>query len=542
MSAARRFHVGLAGVLLLALILRVWGSKTGLPYVYNVDEGAHFVPRAIGMFDHGYDPQYFINPPALTYLFHFAFWLRWGGEHTRELIAADPTAIFGYARVLVAVLATVSVGLLAWVAVRLFDRRVALVAAALLAVAFLPAHYAHFALNDAVLLVPICLSLAGAAGILQRGRRVDFALAGAGLGFAIATKYTAGMAVLPILAATLLGPGDRRRRVQGLVLAGALTIVAFLILNPYALLSFDDFRQGLREQSSASSGGGSGKLGLPKSGALPYYLGTLLWGVGVVPILTAIYGGARLWLRDYRTAMLLLPAPLLFLAFMGMQERFFARWLMPAYPFIVLLAAWGAVQLFERIPRVPVVAVAALVLGLQGLVFVVHNDVVLARADTREDARKWMVEHIPAGARVVIEPIAPDNWGERWVKRPASHFVLGRFGKKRLFRNGVKLEDYVRTLRPELIPAYKRSADCWVVTGSILSGRAYVTPGAARFARAYYRRLREREEVVYRVSPFDKGDRGPKFSFDNSYNWRPLAYNRPGPRIVIYRLHGGRCP
>ncbi|MEA2126532.1 MAG: hypothetical protein QOI80_3314 [Solirubrobacteraceae bacterium] len=550
MSAVRTrwFEVALAAILLLALILRVWGIKTGLPYVYNVDEGAHFVPRAIGMFDHGYDPHYFINPPAMTYLFHVMFWLRWGGDRTRELIAADPTAVFEFARLAVAVLATASVGALAWVGVRLFDRRVALVAAALLAVAFLPVHYGHFALNDAVLVLPICLSLVGAAGILQRGRLVDYALAGVGLGLAIAVKYTGGMTLMPILAAAALGPGERRERFSGLVLAGALTIAAFLVLNPFALLSFSDFRHGLGEQSSASSGGGASKLGLPATNALRYYAGTLLWGIGVVPVLAAVAGGLVLWLRDYRTAMLLLPAPLLFLVFIGNQDRFFARWALPVYPFVILLAAWGAVRAVEwaatRVRRGPAwspVAVAALVLGLQGLVYVTHNDVVLARADTREDAREWMVDHIPAGARIVVEPIAPDNWGDRWIKRPASHYRISRKGNKHLIRSGFKLEDYEKTLRPDLIASYLRAGDCWVVTGSILYGRARVTPRHARYALKYYRALREIGDVVYTVSPFARGAEEPAFSFDDSYNWRPFSYHRPGPRIVIYRIHGGLC-
>ena len=128
MRAASRspFALGLGLILLAGFLLRIWGVRTGLPFVFNVDEGAHFVPRAIGMFDHSYNPAYFINPPAFTYLLHGAFWLRWGGDAVREQFAADPTPVWTLARVFSALLGTAAAGLLAWAAVRLFDRRVAL--------------------------------------------------------------------------------------------------------------------------------------------------------------------------------------------------------------------------------------------------------------------------------------------------------------------------------------------------------------------------------------------------------------------------------
>ena len=74
MRAARRgWPLALAALTLGALVLRLWGLKTGLPYVYNADENNHFVPRAIGMFGHSLNPDYFVNPPAYTYLVHLLF-------------------------------------------------------------------------------------------------------------------------------------------------------------------------------------------------------------------------------------------------------------------------------------------------------------------------------------------------------------------------------------------------------------------------------------------------------------------------------------
>ena len=76
----RSFHrPALALLLIVTFLLRLWGIKQGLPYSYNSDEATHFVPRAIAFFSHDYNPQYFLNPPAYSYLLHFVFELWFGG-------------------------------------------------------------------------------------------------------------------------------------------------------------------------------------------------------------------------------------------------------------------------------------------------------------------------------------------------------------------------------------------------------------------------------------------------------------------------------
>ena len=188
-----------------------------MPFAYNADENAHFVPNAIGLFGHGWNPHYFVNPPAYTYLLHVVFAVWFGGRAgVAKAMATDPTAVFVVARLTAAAVGTLAVWLLYTAGAKLFGRAVGLLAAALLAVSFLPVFYSHLALNDVPTLAPIALSLWGTAGVLRDGRLRYYLLAGVGLGLACATKYTGGVVLLPLLAAAGIAMADRAQRADAI--------------------------------------------------------------------------------------------------------------------------------------------------------------------------------------------------------------------------------------------------------------------------------------------------------------------------------------
>jgi hypothetical protein len=564
-----RTAAALAVVLLGALGLRLWGIGHGLPFSYNIDEEGHFVPVAIGFFGHGFNPRYFLNPPGYTELLYVVYAVWFGGrEAVAQAYVDDPSKVFLIARVTVALLGTVSVWLTYLLGSRLLDRRVGLVAAALAAVAFLPVFYSHLALNDVPAMAPATLALVCAAAIVRGSGRGGgiwwLLLGGVAVGLAAGTKYTAGIVLLPLLSAIALRTREERAGVPHLLAAAALACAAagvgFLIANPHALLSFSEFRAGISRQRELAGGDELAKLGLTQDNGVLYYLWTFTWGIGWAPALLALVGAGRLIAKERAAALVLLPAIVVYLLYMGTQDRYFGRWALPLFPIVIVLAAYGALWLADaagrRWPRLATAAVAVAVVALlgQSAVHAVHNDRVLSRPDTRGLAHDWMVENIPPGTKVMLEPIVPARWsedpnradpatpaGKRWELWDTAKADVDDFGRPVPRPRFVKVDKYERTLRPELIDRYEQEGFCWVVIGSHQRDRALVEPEEVPQAIAYYDELARRGEEVARFSPYRDGATPPDFNFDWAFDYYPLAYERPGPEIVIYRLSGGGC-
>jgi hypothetical protein len=147
-----------------------------------------------------------------------------------------------------------------------------------------------------------------------------------------------------------------------------------------------------------------------------------------------------------------------------------------------------------------------------------------------------------AWATDIAHPNPGTDNGARWSKFPTSRSNIANDGS-RIPGPGriVNIEDYERTLYPGLIDDYVRRGYCWVVVGSTQRGRAEAQPGVVPNAVAYYRALDRRAKLAFEASPYDKGKGPVKFNFDWTFDFYPLAYERPGPVMQIYRLRGGKC-
>ncbi len=408
-------------ILVAGLALRLWNIDYGLPFVYSIDEGSHFTSRAVEMFWQDLDPGYYQNPSAYTYLVYallrvmygplgFVFDLQFG--NVTDQFDKDPTQIWVAARTLAAVLCMAGVAATYWAARRLWGVREGLVAAAVLAFAFLPVAYSRVAVTDVGALIGMSLSIAFAVLAYERGRTRDYALAGAAAGLAVAFKYTAGLALLPLAIAVLARlRADGVRAAGGAALGAALAALVFVVLNPYLFGSLDAWWSDLRDQAEVAAD--QPKPG-QESGGVSYYLDSLTWGLGWAAALAALAGALLELRRDLVRGLMLAAVPVALFVYLSVQSRYFGRWLLPAYPALAMLAAAALTQLSALVPkpswRGPVLAgVAALVL-LQPLAADIRTAQVLGRDDTRQQARDWIEARRVPGLRVSVEPAVPGRW------------------------------------------------------------------------------------------------------------------------------------
>jgi hypothetical protein len=598
-------------VLILAagFALRVWNIDYGLPFVYSIDEGSHFTSRAVEMFWQDLDPGYYQNPAAYTYLVYlllramygplgFMFDLPFG--NVTDQFDKNPTEIWIAARTLAAALCMAGVAATYWAARRLWGVREGLMAAAVMAFAFLPVAYSRVAVTDVGALIGVALSIGfavrayggdGREASARRGggrRRAapsaggalrDFALAGAAAGLAVSFKYTAGLALLP-LAIAALGRArvDGLRALGGLALGTVLAAVVFVALNPYLFGSLDAWWSDLRDQAEVAAD--QPKPG-QESGGVSYYLDSLTWGLGWAAALAALAGAALELRRNLVRGLMLIAVPLALFVYLSAQSRYFGRWLLPAYPALAMLAAaaigrladavarqwrarpsWFARGRRARPQRVAAGAAAALtvVVLVQPLAADVRSAQVLGRDDTRQQARDWLEARYPPELRASVEPAVPGRWFRSnpegtppsWLSRCPRRDGWTEPGWSYLAARG---ERVCAQYKPGLVArpdggvrasAYHAVLDPGVIDDYRLYGYCLVVTvdvvrdralqTGDRDARAYYARLERESKVVKTFSPYDKGAHPVPFSFDLSYNYYPPEYHRPGPTVEIRRL------
>lgn len=489
--------VALAG----AAALRFWSLGHGIPSSVATDE-PFVMTRVLQMMRSGdLNPHHFDYPSLIFYLHLPVACLRFLYGATRgfwshlDQVGIDDFLL--WARALTAALGVATVFVVHQIGMR-WGARHALLAAALMTVMPLHVRESHYALSDVPATFFGTLALLFSLRAHEQARWPAFALAGALSGLATGTKYTLGLTLLlPLMTAWSTLTVRPSRRVAVLAILGGF-IAAFLAAAPYTLLDLPGFLNGFaslvtsyeRRPPSVDPGW----LVYLKHLRLAFGWPGSLLAIGgfVFGVVRAVKGPGRL-----RWA-LLVVFPCAFIPSLGNTQPLFARYLLPAVPLLCVLiaaAVVSGVSLLRRfdIPRAPRtilivgLTVAALLPPLWTSIGFARS---LSRVSTTDLAYRWLVAHVPRGARVVVE-------------RGDVHLPENRYAV-----------ELVRVLTERSIERYRAEGVDYVVATSRAFG-ALEGPGADPAARDEYRALVAQMKEVARFRPSDQ---------------------RPGPELIVLSL------
>ena len=381
----------------------------------------------------------------------------------------------------------VSVFLVYLIAARLWRRRVGLVAAALAAFSVLTIQHAHFFVVDPFANTFILAGIYFAVCVQFEGRFWQFLAFGAALGMAVASKLNAvALAGLIVLAAAAFWfdlPAARRQRevprlVAGLSAAALVSLLAFRIFQPYAFAGPGFF--GIRlnplwlENLRSLYEQGQGNVDFPP--ALQWANRTLfffawknmvLWGLGLPLGLAAwlSWGGAivRMAAGEWRKLLLLVVWTGGYFAWQASSFTPTMRYLLPIYPTLAILAAWGLWEVWwkacaaplrwRRAARFGAGVLLAGVVGATG-VYAFAFRTIYIRPMPRVAASEWIYRTLPAAANLVVdtgdgEILEPIPLPYDFTLRPG-HPLLGTFTAGEDARANAVRFNYITDLAPEL--------------------------------------------------------------------------------------------
>jgi 4-amino-4-deoxy-L-arabinose transferase-like glycosyltransferase len=542
-------RLALLAICLLGLALRVWGLNWGLPWAFLSDE-KHYVDRANEMLKTGDpNPHYFRNPSLLTYLIigelHV---IRLLGPLAGPLASDVPGSANLLARLDSALIGTASVGLLYAVGATLFTRRVGLIAALFLAVAFLHVRNSQYGVNDVPSVGFLLLSFYFVVLLLRQPALRWYVLAGVAGGLAASTKYNMGFFFVPLLAAHWLARRVatrtlnvarpwRRSALVALGLAGTSSLAAYLIGTPYTLLDFPRFRSDFLTQYGFGTIRSS--PGLSPEPIPLMYLKAMLQGFGALPLALAFVGlghlvwpGERLRKRT-ASAILLLAFPVIYLAFMLPKAVYFPRLVLPLLPFFCLLAACGASWLIGQLRPAwrPAGAFTLLAAALaQPLANDLQHHRIMMQADTRVLANEWIQANLPHGSRLKADEYA-------LLDRSAAHRTYTPNSAN------LEVEEFEREPEDDDASHFIKRKYQYVVTSSFLYDRYRANPALPEWREILerynrlHRSLEQEGQLAARLSPGVGGRELPHRDEDmRTPFWNLEEYERPGPTVRIYSL------
>jgi YYY domain-containing protein len=435
-------------VLLLAIIaLGAWLRFTGLDWDNNTHlhpderfltlvETAIQLPDSIGNYFDTENSQ--LNPRNVGYGFFVygtfpIFLVRYVAEWT-GMTGYDQVHILG--RAISASFDLVSIVVVYFLGERLFNRKIGLLGALFTTLSVLLIQHSHYFVVDSIANTFILLGLYYAVGIQREGRIRDYAFFGIFLGFAVASKISAfPLAAVAALAAWFYVQsadddqivGRFRRALAYLAVAAIISLLIFRIFQPYAFSGPGFFNVNpdsrwlanmseIREQQRGNTDAPYALQWADRTNGLFSFQNLLLWGLGLPLGITAWLGwgwaAVQMIRGQWQKHALLVIWTGAFFVWQSIGFTQAMRYLIPIYPTLALLAAWGLFEIWEKRTSYAgrqrrLIAISSVVVGglvvIGTLLWALAFTSIYRQPLTRVSASRWIFQNIPGAINLVVE-------------------------------------------------------------------------------------------------------------------------------------------
>ncbi len=420
----------LGSILLISLLVRIWGIGYDLPYIYHPDEPG-YINIAQRIFKTGDLNPHFFKYPSLFFYINagaytpYYFLGKFSGAFTsrRDLlppktlamgVTKSPmpnTVLLG--RMVSVIFGVGAVGLTFLIGKQLTGKlSVGMLASLMMAIS--PPNVSHSGLitPDSFVVFFTAASFLATVWIYRQGKTWQYILAGLCIGLAASSKYNGGLIVLPLLFAHFFYHGKTALKERNLYLAILLCAFGFFAATPFALIDFSKFLAEVRFEATHYATGHAGMEG----NTLKWYLEYMWHTAGIVYFLAILEILRGIYSRN-KPIILLSIFPIVYFIFINSFVVRNDRTFLPLTPFLFLLAAsllvnWmnkaGALREKERQKRYCSVVVGlAFVSLMQPAAETVANTLRLTTVNSRETARQWIANDLPAGTKIAIESYSP---------------------------------------------------------------------------------------------------------------------------------------
>lgn len=439
-------------LILCSIVMGAYGMTADLPYSRAAVEIA-VVGMSVKLGTGDLNPHIFYYPHLFMYILFFLYGLFFilgkiigifpSVQEFQNLYFTDASAFYIIARSATLFFMAGSVLLTFVIAKRAFNKKIALVAAALITFNITMVQLSHYALSDIPVLFFSLLAFSVIVKIMEGARLRIYLLSGFLIGLATATKYQALFLVFSLILAHILS-FENKKDVRNIIFTNKLPLSfagvfgGFFIGSPFCILDYKNFMSYFTLTAKAVSSPSYGFASYRITRALPLYIITdlLPYAAGILLSVFCVAAIVYALKKHTKSDILFLGTIFVFLIYVIASGWTYLkpRHIIHLFPlFFILIGrllydACSAIFKEETRKNAFLVCMTVLVLIPSFRHIWIYEKNITSKP-VHIEAKEWIESNIPASTKIATQDGIPIEPNERSIKRKLKEITEKNIGQ-----------------------------------------------------------------------------------------------------------------